>query len=310
MANIGYIQVTRRCNQKCRFCSNPEIERDISLNEAKRQIDEFARLKYKGIILTGGEPTLFEDLPLIIRYSIQKSLEVRIITNGQRLSDIKLFKRLYDAGLRSIHFSVHTVRARLQAFLTGKKDSLKNLFSSIRNAGRLSMMTMINIVINKYNSDHLDEIVITLTKKFPFISHFIFNNIDPTMNRVSENPDTIARLTDFELSLHNALKYLKTSGYSFRVERVPLCYMAEFAEYSTETRKIIKGEERIVNFLDDKGKIVQERFYHGKADVCKICLYNSICAGLYEMDTYYSSKELYPLFLSPEVVIRRVLQSD
>jgi hypothetical protein len=130
------------------------------------------------------------------------------------------------------------------------------------------------------------------------------------MNRVSENPDTVARLVDFELSLHKALSFLKNSGYSFRVERVPLCYMAEFAEFSTETRKIIKGEDRIVNFLDDKGKIVQEKFYHNKADVCKVCTYNSICAGLYEMDTYYSSKELYPLFLDPAEVIRRVLKSE
>jgi len=310
MANIGYIQVTRRCNQKCRFCSNPEIERDISLETAREQIDEFVRLKYRGIILTGGEPTLFEDLPEIIRYAIKKGLEVRVITNGQKLSDMSLFKRYYNAGLRTIHFSVHTTRRRLQAFLTGKEDSLKNLFGSIKNAGKLKMDTMINIVINKYNSDHLDEIVITLTKKFPFIRHFIFNNIDPTMNRVSENPDTVARLVDFELSLHNALGYLYGAGYSFRVERVPLCYMAEFAEYSTETRKIIKGEDRIVNFLDDKGKIVQESFYHGKTDICKVCTYNSICAGLYEMDTYYSSKELYPLFLDPKPVIRRVLTSD
>ncbi len=310
MANIGYIQVTRRCNQKCRFCSNPEIEKDLSFDRAKEQIDEFARLKYRGIILTGGEPTLLDELDRIVEYGIGKGLEVRVITNGQRLSDKKLFRRLYDSGLRSVHFSVHTVRNRLQGFLTGKKDSLRHLFASIQNAGRLNMMTMINIVINKYNSDHLDEIVITLTEKFPFIRHFIFNNIDPTMNRVSENPDTVAKLTDFEMSLNNALKYLQKSGYSFRVERVPLCYMAEFAEYSTETRKIIKGEERIVNFLDDKGKIVQERFYHGKTDVCKVCTYNSICAGLYEMDTYYSSKELYPLFLDPAFVIRRVLQSD
>jgi len=310
MANIGYIQVTRRCNQKCRFCSNPEIERDISLETARDQIDEFVRLKYRGIILTGGEPTLFEDLPEIIRYAIKKGLGVRVITNGQKLSDMSLFKRYYNAGLRTIHFSVHTTRRRLQAFLTGKEDSLKNLFGSIKNAGKLKMDTMINIVINKYNSDHLDEIVITLTKKFPFIRHFIFNNIDPTMNRVSENPDTVARLVDFELSLHNALGYLYGAGYSFRVERVPLCYMAEFAEYSTETRKIIKGEDRIVNFLDDKGKIVQESFYHGKTDICKVCTYNSICAGLYEMDTYYSSKELYPLFLDPKPVIRRVLTSD
>ena len=38
MANLGYVQVTRSCNQLCRFCSNPPTGEAIELAEACRLV--------------------------------------------------------------------------------------------------------------------------------------------------------------------------------------------------------------------------------------------------------------------------------
>jgi hypothetical protein len=111
-----------------------------------------------------------------------------------------------------------------------------------------------------------------------------------------------------EVSLNRALRFLEQSGRTFRVERVPLCYMVDFAHASTETRKIVKGEERIVHFLDEKGMVRQTSWSHGKAPVCAACSLTTICAGLFEMDRLYSSKELSPVFASKEAIVRRILE--
>ena len=58
MANLGYLQLTRNCLQKCRFCSNPPTGVELDVEEMKTLIDELVDLGYDGIILTGGEPTL------------------------------------------------------------------------------------------------------------------------------------------------------------------------------------------------------------------------------------------------------------
>jgi len=58
MANIGYMQIVRHCNQYCRFCSNPSSGYMLDLDTAKREIDDFANRGYFGVILTGGEPSL------------------------------------------------------------------------------------------------------------------------------------------------------------------------------------------------------------------------------------------------------------
>jgi len=164
----------------------------------------------------------------------------------------------------------------------------------------------VNTVICAQNADHLDETVRTIVSRFDFVRHFVWNNIDPKMNRVAENPHTVARLADLELSLHRAVRLLESTGRSYRVERLPLCYMADFAHASTETRKIVKGEERTVNFLDEKGEIRQTSFFHDKAEVCKHCRFDPICAGLYDLGGAYDPAELHAVFLDPEDVIRRI----
>ena len=69
MANLGYVQVTRRCNQQCRFCSNPEIEVDVDLTTGRAQIDELVAGGYHGVIFTGGEHTLSDQLPALVAYA-------------------------------------------------------------------------------------------------------------------------------------------------------------------------------------------------------------------------------------------------
>ena len=60
MANLGYLQLVRHCNQYCRICSNPETPWVLDLDAAIRALDDFAQRGYAGVILTGGEPSLSE----------------------------------------------------------------------------------------------------------------------------------------------------------------------------------------------------------------------------------------------------------
>ena len=111
-----------------------------------------------------------------------------------------------------------------------------------------------------------------------------------------------------ETSLARALRLAERSGLTFRVERVPLCYMAEWAHCSTETRKLVKEEERIVHFLDGKGMVRQEKsaFVHGKNEACAACRVSSICAGLDGLGEEHDGAELYPIFLDPAEIAARV----
>lgn len=306
MANIGYMQIVRGCNQYCRFCSNPSSGYMLDLDTAKRQVDDFVERGYFGIILTGGEPSLSDIIVDITRYATEAGLHVRMITNGSQLADRALASAYVEAGLRHFHVSVHSCDEQLEDFLTGVKGSHAAAMEALANLGAEGATVNINTVINKFNADHLDANVKVFTQKFPFISHFVWNNLDPSMGRAETNRDTAPRLADFELSLSRAMRYLHRSGRTFRVERVPLCYMAEFAHCSTETRKIIKNEERIVHFLDTKGTIRQTDFSHPKSEACRHCPLDPICGGLFEHGDHYDLAELHPVFVDRDAIVRRV----
>jgi MoaA/NifB/PqqE/SkfB family radical SAM enzyme len=280
----------------------------LDLETAKREIDDFVARKYFGIILTGGEPSLSEIVPEITRYACERGLHVRMITNGSQLARPELAERYRAAGLRHFHVSIHSYREETEDFLTGVKGSFQKAMAALENLGRADATVNINTVINRFNADHLDHNVRYFTGRFPFIRHFVWNNLDPSMGRAETNRDTAHRLADFELSLARAMRFLDRTGRTFRVERVPLCYMTEFAHCSTETRKIIKGEERMVHFLDEKGTIRQTDFVHAKAEVCRGCSLDPICGGLFELGDHYDLAELHPVFVPRDAIIRRVLR--
>jgi MoaA/NifB/PqqE/SkfB family radical SAM enzyme len=307
MANLGYLQVVRRCNQHCRFCSNPPTGAELELEAACQAVDDFRARGYRGIVLTGGEPSLWPWVADLCRYALERGLGVRMITNGSRLAEPGLLERYLEAGLRHFHLSVQTCRASLADTLSGVPDTLARTMQALERLAGTDAIVHVNTVIGRFNADHLDETVRILTRHFPFVRHYVWNNLDPSLGLGRVSGDAVERLADLELSLARAMRVLSASGRSFRVERVPLCFMTELAHCSTETRKIIKGEERIVRFLDAKGLVRQTDFVHGKAEACGCCPLDPICSGLFEHYPRPMLRELHPVFVRREPIVERVL---
>ncbi len=309
MANIGYIQVVRHCNHFCGFCSNPTTPYTHNFDSMRVLVDDFVRRGYFGVILTGGEPTLHPELPDIARYATDQGLHVRMITNGWRLADRKFAKALGEAGLRLVHVSVYSIKPDVEARLRGLPDTLGRAYAAVDNANEFGIEVNINCVINKLNADHLDLNIRHWIKYHPHIRHFVWNNLDPSMGRAEVNQDQFTpRLADFELSLYRALRMLHKTGRTFRVEKVPLCYMTDFAWASTETRKIVKGEERIVHFLDAKQTVRQTDWEHIYSDSCEVCSLREICGGLFDRGDAYDPAELHPVFIDRDSVVEQIIR--
>lgn len=309
MANLGYIQVVRHCNHLCGFCSNPTTPYSHDFESMRPLVDDFVARGYFGVILTGGEPTLHPDLPRICAYARDQGLHVRMITNGHRLADRQFAKDMANAGLQLAHVSIYSVRPDVEEALRGTKDTLPRAFAALDNAGAEGIEVNINCVINKLNASHLDENVRHLVRHHPQVRHFVWNNLDPSMGRAEVNQDKFTpRLADFELSLHRAMRFLHKSGRTFRVEKVPLCFMTDFAWASTETRKIVKGEERIVCFLDAKQSVRQTDWEHIYAEGCAQCSLREICGGLFDRGNGYDPAELSPVFIDRDTVVKTIIE--
>jgi len=311
VANIGYIQVVRHCNHFCGFCSNPTTPYTHDFESMRVLVDDFVARGYFGVILTGGEPTLHPELPAIAAHAARKGLHVRVITNGHRLADPAFARELAQAGVALVHVSIYSVRPAIEARLRGTEGTLERALAALQAAHDAGLELNVNCVINRLNADHLDENVRFFLRHHPYVRHFVWNNLDPSMGRAEVNQaEFTPRLGDFELSLHRAMRLLHRSGRTFRVEKVPLCYMADFAWASTETRKIVKGEERIVHFLDDKQTVRQTSWSHRYAAGCAACSLRTICGGLFDRGDGYDPAELAPVFVDPDTIVQAILDDE
>jgi len=271
-------------------------------------VDDFVRRNYFGVILTGGEPTLHPELPKIAAYASEQGLHVRMITNGSRLADPEFAREVAEAGVKIVHISVYSVRPEVEEVLRGTSGSLDKAFAAVRNAHENGIEININCVINKLNADHLHENIDYWIAHHPYVRHFVWNNLDPSMGRAEVNQAKFTpKLVEFEVSLQKALRRLHATGRTFRVEKVPLCYMTEFAWASTETRKIVKGEERIVHFLDKKQTVRQTNWEHIYAETCDHCSLRPICGGLFDRGKAYDPAELYPVFVSMDAIVEKII---
>jgi len=310
MANIWYIQVNRYCNNQCHFCSNPSNWKNITYQRGIDLLDDFKKKNYHWVIFTWGEPTLSPDLASWIEYSKKIWLSNRIISNWMQCSNYEYTKKLADSGLELVHFSVYSCYEKIHDFLTDTPWSWKKLMMSITNALKCWIRVQINTVINHYNQDHLDKTVKFLVKLFPPITHFVWNNLDPEMMRKTDiAKSTLPDYDRFWVSLRKAMEFLESTWRTFRAEKVPLCYIRWFEWASTETRKIVKDEERIVHFLDFRETIHETDFEHEKLEECKNCDLNSICSWIYEYKKFYNYVKVYPQKLSrkeKENIIKKI----
>jgi GTP 3',8-cyclase len=109
------ISVTDRCNIRCFYCmpeENPVFmtRREIlTFEEIERFVGVVVRLGINKIRLTGGEPLVRRDLPVLVRKlaAIPEVSDLALTTNGILLPE--LAGPLYDAGLRRINIHLDTL---------------------------------------------------------------------------------------------------------------------------------------------------------------------------------------------------------
>lgn len=113
-----FIDVTQRCNLKCQYCYYPVDNRSLDPSADSIVQDCMVNGHRAPIILTGGEPTMRDDLPALIS-RLQKTVgQVELLTNGVRLGDEKyldsLISLLREGDNVRINLSVHKEAGKLE----------------------------------------------------------------------------------------------------------------------------------------------------------------------------------------------------
>jgi cyclic pyranopterin phosphate synthase len=129
------ISVTDRCNFRCTYCMPAEglpwtpREDLLTYEELERVARVFVeRLAFDGIRLTGGEPTVRANLPVLVEKLSRLGVDLSLTTNGTALP--LLADDLVAAGLQRINISCDSLRADRFAEIT-RRDELAKVLDGI-----------------------------------------------------------------------------------------------------------------------------------------------------------------------------------
>ena len=164
---IEYVRlsVTDRCDLRCGYCM-PKGFRDfeepshwLSFDEIERVIAAFGRLGVTRIRLTGGEPLVRKDLPVLAgRLAALPGVDdLSLSTNATRLA--KHAVTLKNAGISRINVSLDSLHAeRFRDITQGKLEKVLNGLMAARDAGfhpiKINMVVMAGV-----NDDEVEDMV-------------------------------------------------------------------------------------------------------------------------------------------------------
>jgi len=160
------VSVTDRCNLRCQYCM-PEDEylwlpREelLTFEELRDLAAVFAELGVDKVRLTGGEPLLRNDLPVLVRLLAENAQikDLALTTNGVLLA--QQAQALREAGLHRITVSLDTLRPDQFEALT-RRDAHAQVLEGIRAAGQAGFngVKLDTVVMRGANDDELAELI-------------------------------------------------------------------------------------------------------------------------------------------------------
>jgi len=174
------ISVTDKCNFRCTYCMPAEglewLRRDeiLSFEEIARLTRIFAALGIEELRLTGGEPLVRRDLPVLVRMVADTPglRDLSLTTNGVLLD--RLARPLVEAGLRRINVSLDSLDHVRFAEIT-RRDALDQVLAGLAEAERYPELRPIKVncvAVKGFTEDEVPALA-ELARRKPYVVRFI-----------------------------------------------------------------------------------------------------------------------------------------
>lgn len=159
------ISVTDRCNFRCTYCMPAEIfgekytflkrEQILSFEEITRIARIAVELGVEKLRLTGGEPLVRQDLPVLVKQlaQISTSEDIALTTNGVLLP--QQAEALKASGLQRVTISLDSLDNEVFRRMNGGKADVAEVIAGMDAAERVGLTPIkVNAVVQRGVNDH------------------------------------------------------------------------------------------------------------------------------------------------------------
>lgn len=287
------------CNNHCIFCID-EDKKNIPGRSTEEILAEIKSARERGsdyLELIGGEVTIRQDAIDLITYARDLGFTtISLTTNGRMLSYFEYAKKIVDAGLTDIVFSIHGHHDELHDSLTRVPGSFKQLTDGIENLKKLNFNKIgSNTTIIKQNFEELENIAKFILSLGIKNAEFIF--VDPNEGAAKNNfGELVPKISDIIPKVKKCLEVgRKAKAPHWHVRYLPLCNLEEYLDQISEIDEVkkFKTEHSAPDFFNPNAEEGRAMFGRTKGENCKNCILNDKCEGVWkEYVKNYGDNEL------------------
>jgi MoaA/NifB/PqqE/SkfB family radical SAM enzyme len=229
------VKVGFACNNRCVFCAQGDRRAEcgaVNLGDLEERLT-VARRRARGLVLTGGEPTVHKHLVALVRIAKRLGFDpIQIQTNGRMLSYPGVVDVLRRAGANEFSPSLHGSTAALHDSLTRAPGSFAETTEGIRNVVAARARIVTNSVVVRQNLHDLADLVALLASLGVSSVQLAF--VHPVGTAEQRFDEVVPRLSDVVQPLARARKVALATGVRLTTEAVPLCFLRGLESLAVE----------------------------------------------------------------------------
>ncbi len=268
--------ITSKCNLNCPICFANNVNwrlKDLPMDFFKNELEKIKNKNLR-ILFSGGEPTLREDLPEMIKTVKESGNSSTILTNGVKIAhNFAYLKLLKKQGLNAVYVSLDTINnPEIHKKMRGQ--DLTNLkMKAIENVKKLNISLRIFAVAAKdVNESEINDLI-EFSRKEKKISALNIRGY----SHLGENAKSFSHKQEFLMD-ELLESVAKESGNLFSLEdiyyhqklhlafsavrgKIPICSKAAMLFIPRKKKKMLHQifkYDKFSKVLDEFGKIWQE----------------------------------------------------
>jgi uncharacterized radical SAM superfamily Fe-S cluster-containing enzyme len=235
---LANIDITNRCNLRCPICFANAAQSgyvfEPSMDEIRKMMVNLRSnrpFSCPAVQLSGGEPTVRDDLPEIIEMAREIGFpQVQIASNGVRLAkDPTYAARLKEVGLSTVYLQFDGVKERPYVIARGY-NALPQKIKAIENCDRAHLgVVLVPTLVRNVNDDQLGGMI-----------NFAVNHIN-VVRALNIQPESFCGRTDLEdlqsqrITIPDVLNKIEeqTDGQLGVEDFYPVPFVAPISEFVT-----------------------------------------------------------------------------
>lgn len=268
------------CNSACISCAKKLDEKGrLNLDQIIEKIDLIKPSKDDYIEISGGEPTLREDLFDICHYlKSNYDTNLIILSNGRKFKDKSFSKQVKEVGVDRVMTTFYSPYEEKHDMITQRKGSFLDTLQGLKNLEEIELPISVKTIVLKQNYQELSDFVSFAYDTF----HSAWVSIHGLIMRGQANDNReqlVARYKEMKPYIEDALDEAIRRDKNLGVFIIPSCtldpsywkYLSINWKEMTKEMIYISPEETIFGNLDV-----------AQPDYCDDCLINKNCSWAWE----------------------------